>query len=209
MSKIRNFRTRTKSLLTLSAVMVAASVGVGVAVATTNEPFVYDSTIDETVPADLDTGLADAIGDPNSATGDGGTVVGPPPAEPAPAAYGPTISNVDTDGNTPPPYAPDVFIPTNAYSAGTSTAAQVVYAGADGGNPNTGMIIDSNYSYDDSSTDTSTVTTVAGTGAITFTDFSGNTLFFTSSIGQSGSYDLSTQTVTLCGPPLSERICPA
>lgn len=201
---------------TLLSLIVGAILATGVAVSValaTDEPFVYDSVIGETVPADLDEGLRDAIGNPDAPTGDGGEIVPATPVE-TPDPYPAGLSTVDGDGDTPPPFSSDVLDPTNAYSVGDAAGARIVYAGADGGNANNGMIFDTKHSYADGESDEN-VATSTGVGALTITGFSSTQLFLSSATGSSFTYDLTTGALAPYGPcvgprperPSSERPC--
>lgn len=206
MRSTRTKRFTVRSMVLATMFLALALAGVTVALAD-DEPFVYDSVIGETVPAALDAGLQDAIGDPNSPTGDGGAVVSGPAYE-QPDPYAASISAVDGDGSTPPPFGPDTLIPTNAWSIGDSTGATIVYAGANGENEGDGALIQTRLTYNDGTDDTD-IHFVAGSGAITILGFSGSTLSWTSESSAFGTYDVNTQTVTVknCGGP-SQIPCP-
>lgn len=197
---------RRQSLAAIAAMFVAVAIFGAVAAFAFDEGFIYNAVIGETVPADLSAGLEDAIGDPNSPTGDGGAIVEATPAE-SPDPYPAGLTPVNGDGQTPPPFPSGILTPTNAYSVGTATAARIVYAGAAGIGSNKGTIIDTSISYVDGTSD-EFISTSASTGAFTIASFDSTRLYLESTSGQQATYDLASRAVTLCGPPLSERICP-
>ena len=176
--------------------LATAGIATGVALAS-DEPFIYDAVIDETVPAALVDGLRDAIGDPNSPPGDGGELVPAPPPETPPAAYAASVTSVNGDGDTPPPFAAHVLEPTNAWSAGTSTSTRIIYAGAD---ENThGALIDMSLAYGDG-TDDEHVVTWDGPGPLTITGFTAHSLSLSAPRQWSGTYDLATRELTMNCP---------
>lgn len=183
-------------LVVVAVVVLGVAGGTAYAVALVDEPFVYDATIDETVPAALDAGLQNAIGDPHSPTGDGGDPVAPPPDEAPPAPYAGSVTRVDGDGDTPPPFGAETLRPTTAWSSGDSTGATIVYAGAVGDNARNGLLIQTrvDYASGENSLDTHPLT---GTGAVTLVGATGSTLRFTTASGYGGTYDTTTQEVTL------------
>jgi hypothetical protein len=194
----RPVKGHRRLVLSLVGAFALAGTGItaGIALAT-DELFVYDPVIDETVPAALADGLRDAIGDPNSPAGDGGEIVPGPPPEAPPAPYAASLTPVNGDGDTPPPFAAHVLEPTNAWSAGTSTSARIIYAGADE-NLN-GALIDMTLAYGDG-TDDESVATWGGPGPLTITGFTANSLSLSAPQNWTGTYDLTTRELTMTCP---------
>jgi hypothetical protein len=179
--------------------VTGAAMAANVALAS-DEPFIYDPVIDETVPAALVDGLRDAIGDPNSPPGDGGELVPEPPPEAPPAPYPASVTPVNGDGDTPPPFASHVLRPTNAWSVGTSTSARIVYAGADENGH--GALIDMTLAYSDGTEDESVVTS-SERGPFWITDFSAGSLSLSGLQGWTGTYNLTTGELTTTCPRLA------
>jgi hypothetical protein len=184
------------------AVIVALALGgAGFAAALrTGEPFVYDSTIGETVPAALDRSMNAAIGNPNDPSGDGGTVLGAPPADNPPPADPGTIRPVgNDDGEYASPFSSDEATVINVFTENDDKTSREVYAGAvvDGSDSfREGVILDESMSIDDGS-GSATTTTVPYTGPLTIRSYSNGVITLTGSRpGYTVRYSTSTASIS-------------
>jgi len=109
------------------------------------------------------------------------------------------VADSDSNGDLAAPMPDSVLTsPTNTYRAGDSTTLTSVYAGADGQDPATGILIQIDINYSTGAGTTVFTRAPSGSGAITVSSFSGNTLYFITAARQTGTYTLDTHQITMC-----------
>jgi len=183
--------------------VVCAVSGLGAAVlvgqATSTTGTVTDPEQGIVIPADKEADIQDIEGDttsPNETVSSIDTANPDADLTPddAPTSVPAAItSDTDSSGDLAVPMSDAILTnPTNTYEQGDTTQLTDVYAGADGQDPNDGLLVQVTIYYDTGDGDTYYMN-VPGAGALTLTSFSGSTLYFSSASGGTGSFNTSTQ----------------
>jgi hypothetical protein len=209
--RIRRPRNMRRKIVVATLALVALAAGGIVSAFADDDPasLVYDAVLGQTVPAANDADLRQVIVPPGTPDEGSGTVeltqgltpdtVDPPDAvardNADPQPYAPEIAAVDN--NDPDARASnfpgDVILPTTVYSTFDGTTQTEIWAGTSTQDTNGGVFVSVVSGPNGSETNRSTLD---GTGAITLTGFTGDTLFFSTASGTVGSYRISTGSTT-------------
>jgi hypothetical protein len=182
-------------VLVVLGLITGAATGIGAARAG-DEDFVYDPYLAESVPVELADSLRDSESD-ELAPGEGGASEGEPVDAP-PDAYAGSIATVDGDGDTPPPFFGGMFDAVNAWSLGDANGARIVYAGADGADPEQGVIIDQVMLWSGDDGDEFIAKGPYGSKKLAIKSAAPGLLYLLAANGLTGIYNLSTHTITMC-----------
>jgi hypothetical protein len=204
-------RSMRRKVVVATLVLIALAAGGVVSAFADDDPasLIYDSVLGQTVPAANDADLRQVIVPPGTPDEGSGTVgltdgltpdtVDPPDAVARdngdPQPYSPEIDAVDN--NDPEKRASnfpgDVILPTTVYSSFDGTTQTEIWAGTSTQDTNGGVFVRAINGPDGSDT---TRSTLDGTGAITLTGFTDDTLFYSTASGSIGSYRISTGSIT-------------
>jgi hypothetical protein len=207
-------------VLIVGSVLALGGAGLGVSLAAGgDDELVYDSVLGRTVPLTYQQALRDVEPSTLPETGDVATNADVDPSQdPAEDAriedttpVPPAIRSIPTDERSNIPFPSGVIAATTLYSSSDGHLERDVYAGgagcaygqadscSPGGNQDfeeTGMIIDSTTNLDGIDEPGDPPILLPNTGAVTFTSFTGDRIFFTTTNGRFGWYSLSTKHAT-------------